>query len=155
MLGDPAGQAGAAVHPLLGLPERVPCLRAHRRARLRLDLPGPDRRHPHPQLEGIEAAASLPFASSLCGACYEVCPVKIDIPRVLVHLRGLAPKARGERRAMRTLAWVFRDRRRYQRAQRLARALPRRVAGSGPAAGWTHSRELPDGRAAELPGVVA
>lgn len=32
--------------------------------------------------------ASLPFASSLCGACYEVCPVRIDIPRVLVHLRA-------------------------------------------------------------------
>ena len=43
-----------------------------------------------PQLSGIEAAHnnSLPYASSLCGACYEVCPVKINFPEVLVHLRG-------------------------------------------------------------------
>jgi len=31
---------------------------------------------------------SLPYASSLCGACYEVCPVKINIPEVLIHLRS-------------------------------------------------------------------
>src|SRR4051812_5476174 len=43
-----------------------------------------------PQLHGMEEAASLPFASSLCGACYEVCPVKINIPEVLVHLRTRA-----------------------------------------------------------------
>lgn len=43
-----------------------------------------------PQLSGIEAAEnnSLPYASSLCGACYEVCPVKINFPEVLVHLRA-------------------------------------------------------------------
>src|SRR3954464_8686752 len=50
--------------------------------------PGPIGAILTPQLEGIGAAPSLPYASSLCGACYEVCPVKIDIPRVLVHLRG-------------------------------------------------------------------
>ena len=38
---------GAALHPLLGVPERVPGLRAHRRPRLRERLPGPDRRDPH------------------------------------------------------------------------------------------------------------
>ena len=41
-----------------------------------------------PQLLGVEEASTLPYASSLCGACYEVCPVMIDIPRVLVHLRA-------------------------------------------------------------------
>ncbi len=41
-----------------------------------------------PQLHQLEQGASLPYASSLCGACYEVCPVKIDIPEVLIHLRG-------------------------------------------------------------------
>uniref|UniRef100_E6Q074 Putative iron-sulfur oxidoreductase n=1 Tax=mine drainage metagenome TaxID=410659 RepID=E6Q074_9ZZZZ len=41
-----------------------------------------------PQLHSMEAARSLPYASSLCGACYEVCPVKINIPEVLIHLRG-------------------------------------------------------------------
>lgn len=41
-----------------------------------------------PQLIGEHRAAELPFASSLCGACRDACPVKIDIPRLLVHLRG-------------------------------------------------------------------
>ncbi len=40
-----------------------------------------------PQLLGTSIAADLPFASSLCGACAEVCPVKIPIPRILLHLR--------------------------------------------------------------------
>jgi L-lactate dehydrogenase complex protein LldF len=40
-----------------------------------------------PQLVGVEHASELSFASSLCGYCYEVCPVKIDIPTVLVKLR--------------------------------------------------------------------
>ena len=50
--------------------------------------PGPIGAILTPQLEGLDAAPTLPWASSLCGACYEVCPVKIDIPTVLVHLRG-------------------------------------------------------------------
>src|SRR6202023_3702998 len=41
-----------------------------------------------PQLTGVEDHASLPYASSLCGACYDACPVKIDIPSLLVHLRA-------------------------------------------------------------------
>ena len=52
--------------------------------------PGPIGAILTPQLIGIENASSLPFASSLCGACYEVCPVKINIPAVLLHLRGRA-----------------------------------------------------------------
>ena len=39
---------GPALHPLLGLPQRLPRVRAGGRPRLRLRLPGPDRRHPHP-----------------------------------------------------------------------------------------------------------
>src|SRR5471030_3064188 len=69
--------------------------------------PGPIGAILTPQLVGVENAKSLPFASSLCGACYEVCPVKIDIPTVLLHLRGKAVDARGaspERRVMRTVA---------------------------------------------------
>ena len=50
--------------------------------------PGPIGAILTPQLNGLESGRSLPFASSLCGACYEVCPVEIDIPRVLVHLRS-------------------------------------------------------------------
>jgi len=56
--------------------------------------PGPIGAIITPQLRGInqhpvdEQTSSLPFASSLCGACFEVCPVRIDIPDVLVHLRA-------------------------------------------------------------------
>src|SRR5712691_11558194 len=66
--------------------------------------PGPIGAILTPQLRGMENASSLPFASSLCGACYEVCPVKIDIPKVLVHLRSQVvdegESARSERAAM-------------------------------------------------------
>lgn len=41
-----------------------------------------------PQLKGLAAAGDLPYASSLCGACQEACPVRIPIPEILVHLRG-------------------------------------------------------------------
>jgi L-lactate dehydrogenase complex protein LldF len=50
--------------------------------------PGPIGAILTPQLLGIERAKTLPYASTLCGACYEVCPVKINIPEVLLHLRG-------------------------------------------------------------------
>ena len=74
---------------------------------------------------------------------------------MLVHLRGLTPKRPAERRAMRTLAWLFADAGRYRRAQRLARVLPARVAGAGPMKAWT-AGPRPAGRSpAELPGVVA
>jgi len=49
-----------------------------------------------PQFQGLPAGQHLPFASSLCGACAEVCPVRIDIPRHLVTLRArLAPRRLG------------------------------------------------------------
>jgi L-lactate dehydrogenase complex protein LldF len=102
--------------------------------------PGPIGAILTPQLVGVENAASLPFASSLCGACYEVCPVKIDIPRVLLHLRAQAPHGGSERAAMRAVAWVFGDARRFALAQRLARAtrpvLPRILRP------WTRTRDL-------------
>jgi len=72
--------------------------------------PGPIGAILAPQLEGIDVRPDLPFASSLCGACYEVCPVKIDIPSILVHLRGQAPKENAEQLAMRALARVFQHR---------------------------------------------
>jgi L-lactate dehydrogenase complex protein LldF len=85
-------------------------------------------------------APSLPFASSLCGACYDACPVKIDIPSTLVHLRA---KVGSSTAAMRVLGRVFASRRAYERAQRLARL------GRGPFARvalrkWTRARELPE-----------
>ena len=50
--------------------------------------PGPIGAVITPQLFGLAKAAQLPFASSLCGACREVCPVKIDIPQLLLYLRA-------------------------------------------------------------------
>ncbi len=50
--------------------------------------PGPIGAILTPQLEQLKHAQSLPFASSLCGACYELCPVKINIPEVLIDLRA-------------------------------------------------------------------
>jgi L-lactate dehydrogenase complex protein LldF len=120
--------------------------------------PGPIGAILTPQLLGVERAGSLPYASSLCGACYEVCPVKIDIPEVLVHLRakvveGKRRRHRGlgaEELSMEALGWIFADRRRYELAQRAARVGSAPLARSGrirrlPAAlsGWTDSRDLP------------
>ena len=50
--------------------------------------PGPIGAVITPQLFGLAKSAQLPFASSLCGACREVCPVKIDIPELLLYLRA-------------------------------------------------------------------
>jgi L-lactate dehydrogenase complex protein LldF len=106
-----------------------------------------------PQLSaGGELTGSLPFASSLCGACYDVCPVKIDIPRVLVHERAktVSREHSLEHVTLRRLAGVFGDVRRYERAQRLARSLQRPVVRdgrvrwfAGPLKGWGASRDLP------------
>lgn len=79
-----------------------------------------------PQLFAMEHSQSLPYASSLCGACYEVCPVRINIPEVLIHLRGRVVReqhsiANFEALAMKTLARVFLSRRRFEAAQRLGR----------------------------------
>jgi L-lactate dehydrogenase complex protein LldF len=109
--------------------------------------PGPIGAILTPQLQGLENAPTLPWASSLCGACYEVCPVKIDIPSILVHLRGRVVREVGapapERAAMAAMARVFSSRRAYEAAQRAAKL------GRGPLAGaalrpWTRSRELPE-----------
>jgi L-lactate dehydrogenase complex protein LldF len=105
-----------------------------------------------PQLIGIEKAATLPFASTLCGACYDVCPVKIEIPKVLLHLRAKAVEAKApvsERVAMRSVAWLFGGPRRLGAAQRLARMAQRPFVrgGSirrlpGPLTNWTRTRDL-------------
>ncbi len=79
-----------------------------------------------PQLFDMEHSQSLPYASSLCGACYEVCPVKINIPEVLIHLRGRVVReqqsgASLEAIGMKAMARVFATRRRFEAAQRLGR----------------------------------
>ena len=113
--------------------------------------PGPIGAILTPQLQGVENAATLPFASTLCGACYEVCPVKIDIPSVLVYLRGRAMRAKGmtpERAAMATAGMMFGSRRRLNAGARLARAAlrrGRRLAAVAPGLrAWTATRELPE-----------
>ena len=57
--------------------------------------PGPIGAVLSPQLTGVADNARLPYASSLCGACYDVCPVAIDIPTMLVHLRARVVDAQG------------------------------------------------------------
>jgi L-lactate dehydrogenase complex protein LldF len=111
--------------------------------------PGPIGAVLSPQLTGVNENASLPFASSLCGACFDACPVAIDIPTMLVHLRGRVTEAkRGspERTAMRAAAWTMRSPRRWTRALRLlriGRLFRRRRALPPPLSAWTSSRDLP------------
>ncbi len=114
--------------------------------------PGPIGAILTPQLIGIENAPSLPFASSLCGACYEVCPVKIDIPGVLLHLRAKAADSSGrrtERAAMGAAGWVFASPRRFILGQRFAALASRPFTRSGamrslpgPLGKWSHTRDL-------------
>ncbi|HLU71522.1 MAG TPA: lactate utilization protein B [Nonomuraea sp.] len=109
--------------------------------------PGPIGAILTPQLRGMgsDLDASLPYASSLCGACFEACPVAIDIPEVLVHLRAEAPHGAAERAGMRAAGWVFGDQARLATAQRLASRLrnliPKRLPG--PLSAWTDTRDLP------------
>lgn len=123
--------------------------------------PGPIGAILTPQLLGLERAGTLPYASSLCGACYDVCPVKIHIPQVLIYLRGrvvdnkqrsrrLRDRANPEAVAMRLMARIFRSRARYERAQQMAQlgqwplkhgeSIERLPGGLG---GWTIARDLP------------
>jgi L-lactate dehydrogenase complex protein LldF len=108
--------------------------------------PGPIGAILAPQLVGVENAKSLPFASTLCGACYEVCPVKIDIPAVLLHLRREVVAKSGatrERAFMRMVARVFARRRLFVLAERVGRLVQspaRRLPG--PLRKWTRTREL-------------
>ena len=116
--------------------------------------PGPIGAILTPQLRGLqsEVDVSLPFASTLCGACYEVCPVAIDIPEVLVHLREQvveqAPGHRVERAAMKAATWLLDHPAALTAAERAAsatRALhPRRLPLPGPAKAWTDTRDLPE-----------
>jgi iron-sulfur cluster protein len=116
--------------------------------------PGPIGAILTPQLKGLESGRSLPYASSLCGACYEVCPVEIDIPRVLVHLRSRVvdsePAWKPEKAAMKGLFRAFSSARAFERAQAAARLGSRPLVRGGrigrlpwPLSGWTTTRDLP------------
>jgi L-lactate dehydrogenase complex protein LldF len=106
-----------------------------------------------PQLQAMEHSQSLPYASSLCGACYEACPVKIDIPEILIHLRGKALEQGygpvSERLGMKAAAFALGGERRLSAAQKLARIaqIPFVHEGNlhslpGMLAGWTVFRDL-------------
>jgi L-lactate dehydrogenase complex protein LldF len=123
--------------------------------------PGPIGAILTPQLLGVEHAASLPYASSLCGACYDVCPVKINIPEVLIHMRGeavrnrqdaggLAARLDPENAAMQALARVFGSRSLYEAAQQLGKLGQAPLVRDGHITwlpgllgGWTAMRDVP------------
>lgn len=130
--------------------------------------PGPIGAILNPLLKGVgvdEQTDSLPYASSLCGACFEACPVRIDIPEVLVHLRAKVVDAhregtpKPEALAMKSASWLLSDARRLGVAERglsiASRALTRfgkRVLPGGrravsrlpwPGSLWTNARDLP------------
>jgi L-lactate dehydrogenase complex protein LldF len=121
--------------------------------------PGPIGAILNPQLSGVISARdrTLPYASTLCGRCYEVCPVRIDIPEVLVHLRGTVVDAKRDTRlpapelaAMKAAGFVFGRPARLAAAERVG-SLAGRVVGRrgwisrlpGPLDAWTEARDAP------------
>jgi len=112
--------------------------------------PGPIGAILNPLLKGTgvdEQTDSLPYASTLCGACFEACPVRIDIPEVLVHLRSKVVDAHRDQRpksealAMRAAGWAFGDARRLDLAEKVSGV-------AGRVAGRLSRRSLPGGRSA-------
>ena len=108
--------------------------------------PGPIGAVITPQLIGLSKAKQLPYASSLCGACREVCPVKIDIPALLLHLRaeivegsatgmddpaGRVRRKFAERLSFRLFAFTWSSQRLYVWSGRLARLMQRLVVRHG------------------------
>ena len=110
--------------------------------------PGPIGAILTPLMAGVEHAPELPFASSLCGACYEVCPVEIDIPTVLVKLRHDAVNAERHKLQDATFAAAanaMSGRRRWTAALKLAPLLRAfKHGGPPPLSKWTRTRDLPD-----------
>jgi L-lactate dehydrogenase complex protein LldF len=119
--------------------------------------PGPIGAILTPQLRGVgsDVDASLPFASSLCGACYEVCPVAINIPQALVYLRSKVVRRSDkrhypERTVFRLSGYVLASAARLAAAQRVA-AVSRHVVGRNgrirrlppPLSAWTDTRDAP------------
>jgi L-lactate dehydrogenase complex protein LldF len=105
-----------------------------------------------PGLRGLDEWADLPSASSLCGACRDVCPVRLDIPRMLLALRQASGPRHAPwwiRQGMRAFAMIVGSPRRYRLATGAMRHLLRRLAvgtwlhrAPGPAGAWTRTRDL-------------
>ena len=120
--------------------------------------PGPIGAVITPQLMGLEKTKQLPYASSLCGACREVCPVKIDIPRLLLHLRGeitekesLAKGRAGERFGFKLWLTMMKSQWLYELSGKVGRLFQtlvvrdgriRSVKGIQPLRAWTVGRDL-------------
>jgi L-lactate dehydrogenase complex protein LldF len=106
-----------------------------------------------PGLKGVRGWSALPEASTLCGACRDVCPLRLDIPRMLLGLRSRAsveaPPAFPLRFGMRAFAWAAARPAAYRLMTRLGRTLLRARARDGwiarlpgMAGGWTRFRDL-------------
>ena len=126
--------------------------------------PGPIGAVVSPMLTGLKDGVDLPNASTLCGACHETCPVKINIPRMLLELRAKAVEGTdnegstagtGERLTWKIWRWGMMGRRRYGMLARIGRVLLLPLSRNGwikrvpgPLSGWTMSRDfpLPSGR---------
>ncbi|HKI36332.1 MAG TPA: LutB/LldF family L-lactate oxidation iron-sulfur protein [Gemmataceae bacterium] len=106
-----------------------------------------------PLYDSVSANPDLPHASSLCGACQAACPVKINIPHMLIGLRELQhahKSGRGERLAYWLWKEVLRRPYLYRLALRVARLVLRTLARDGwlsklpgAGAGWTEARDFP------------
>ncbi len=103
-----------------------------------------------PQFHGVTADPWLPFASSLCGACAEVCPVKIEIPELLLKLRSEVTASKQqegagglERLAFKIFAWVMAHAMIYRMAGRMAAILAPLFPPVGPLKKWASQRALP------------
>jgi len=100
-----------------------------------------------PLLVGLGDAPSLPHASSLCGACTDACPVKIQLHELLLELRkdlverGIAPRRERLAFALWSLAWSHPLG--YRLSARAARALQGLAGAGGPGKVWSAGRELP------------
>lgn len=114
--------------------------------------PGPIGAILTPMLTGVDQNPSLPYASTLCGACFDACPVRIDIPSILVHLRGqvVGRQRSPESVAMAAASWVMRRPGRFAVAERMARvARPwgrrrkRLTRLPPPLTAWSISRDAP------------
>ncbi|MCP3960578.1 MAG: iron-sulfur cluster-binding protein [bacterium] len=109
----------------------------------------------NPSLVGRDRAAQLPFASSLCGACRDVCPVRIDLPRMLLAQRRKIvaetrrPGGRSERLALKLFADTMNSETRYRWAGRALYRLSRLFGGRDGwwrpplLSGWTRLRDFP------------
>lgn len=109
--------------------------------------PGPIGAVITPPLLGIEHASQLPYASTLCGACKDACPVKIDIPKMLLHLRAQTARPLPERAAFRAWQIGMRSPWLYRLGARLAGRLQQLASNLlPPLKAWIRGRDLPSAK---------